>query len=86
MSSLRGRWSCGLRLDSDVLVQYQLRAQQMAQERFVATAAYGDGGPWYLPTAEEYPAGGYEVRMAFCSPATDGLLTTGIRKLLQPSA
>ena len=44
-----------LHLPSESFVEYQLRAQAAAPSRFVACAAYGDGGPWYIPTAEAYP-------------------------------
>jgi hypothetical protein len=72
-----------LHLPAEVFVEYQLRAQrELAPARFVATAAYGDGGPWYIPTKEEYPFGGYEVRVAFCDPAIDDQLTAGMKALL----
>ena len=45
-------------------------------------AAYGDGGPWYVPTRAEFPAGGYEVDFAFCAPETDGQLRRAIASLL----
>jgi len=54
----------------------------MQQDQFVAAAAYGDGGPWYIPIKEEYPAGGYEVSVAFCHHEVDALLTAGIEQLL----
>ncbi|MBM3889921.1 MAG: hypothetical protein FJ388_12465, partial [Verrucomicrobia bacterium] len=59
-----------------------LRAQQMQPRRFVATAAYGDGGPWYIPVKQEYPKGGYEVSVANCSEAVDDILTRGMRDVL----
>jgi len=34
------------------------RAQAAGKDRAVACAAYGDGGPWHLPTAVAYPEGG----------------------------
>ncbi len=71
-----------LHLPAESFVEYQLRAQELAPKRFVATAAYGDDGPWYIPTREEYPHGGYEVSVAFCDPEVDDLLTAGMRKLL----
>jgi hypothetical protein len=71
-----------LHLPGESFVQYQLRAQQMQPSRFVATAAYGDGGPWYIPVKEEYPNGGYEVSVAFCGPEMDSLLTTGMDRIL----
>ena len=71
-----------LHLPAECFLEYQLRAQKLGRERFVATAAYGDGGPWYIPTTEAYPQGGYEVSVAFCDPGVDGTLTRGIGELL----
>lgn len=71
-----------LHLPAECFVQYQLRAQQMRPDDFIAVAAYGDGGPWYVPVKEEYPYGGYEVSVAFCDPQIDDLLTASIRRTL----
>lgn len=71
-----------LHLPGEPFVEYQLRAQILHPDRFVAVAGYGDGGPWYLPTAEAYTQGGYEVNVAFCDPQVDLMLTTGIEHLL----
>lgn len=73
------RW---LHLPGECFVEYQLRAQQLRPGGFVAVAAYGDGGTWYIPTKEEYPLGGYEPSVANCDPEIDDLLTDGMRKLL----
>lgn len=82
LSTLRVNDTHLLHLPAECFVQYQLRAQKMQPNRFVATAAYGDGGPWYVPVAEEYPRGGYEVSVAFCDPEVDGLLTNAMQQLL----
>ena len=74
-----------LHLPGEVFVEYQLAAQKMAPDRFVAVAAYGDDGPWYLPTAEAYPQGGYEVSVAFCEPEIDRLLSDSCRNLAKPA-
>ncbi len=71
-----------LHLAGECFVEYQLRAQQMQPSLFVATAAYGDDGTWYVPVKEEYPHGGYEVSAAFSDPGIDDLITDGMRKLL----
>jgi hypothetical protein len=71
-----------LHLPGESYVEYQLRAQQAATGRFVACAAYGDGGPWYIPTADAYPQGGYSVSVAWCDPQIDPMLTGGIKALL----
>jgi hypothetical protein len=72
-----------LHLPAESFLEYQLRAQQLAPGRFVATAAYGDGGPWYIPVKEAYPQGGYEVSVANCADAIDDILTRGIREVLK---
>jgi hypothetical protein len=71
-----------LHLPGECFVDYQLRAQKVQPTRFVATAAYGDSGTWYIPTQEEYPLGGYEVSVAFCDPQIDPLLTQAMQTLL----
>lgn len=71
-----------LHLPAECFVAYQLRAQSLAPGRFVATAAYGDGGSWYIPTKVEYPAGGYEISVAFSEPGIDDLITSAMKKLL----
>ncbi len=82
LSSLRVNKATLLHLPSECFIEYQLRAQATAPDRFVACAAYGDGGPWYIPTAEAYPEGGYAVSVAWCDPAIDGILTQGIARLV----
>lgn len=86
LSSLQVNNVSLLHLPSECFVEYQLRAQAAAPGRFVACAAYGDGGPWYIPTAEAYPQGGYAVSVAWCDPAIDEILTSGILKLLAKNA
>jgi len=71
-----------LHLPAECFIEYQLRAQAVAPNRFVACAAYGDGGPWYVPTKEAYPQGGYAVSVAWCAPEMDQLLSGGIQWML----
>ena len=82
LSSLSVNQTTLLHLPAECFVEYQLRAQQLEPGRFVATAAYGDGGPWYIPTKEAFPEGGYEVSVALCEPEVDGLLTACMTSLL----
>jgi hypothetical protein len=82
LSALRINDVALLHLPAECFVEYQLRAQQMQPSRFIATAAYGDGGPWYIPVAEEYPNGGYEVSVAFCDPQIDPMLGKAVASLL----
>lgn len=74
-----------LHLPAESFLEYQLRSQQMQPGRFVATAAYGDGGAWYIPVKEAFPQGGYEVTVANCAPAMDDLMSAGIRQILSPA-
>ncbi len=71
-----------LHLPAESFVEYQLRAQSISPGRFVATAAYGDGGAWYIPTKQAFPQGGYEVSVANCDVSMDDLMSQGIRTLL----
>ena len=71
-----------LHLPAECFVEYQLRVQASAPNRFVACAAYGDGGPWYIPTASAYPQGGYAVSVAWCDRQVDQILSGGIANLL----
>lgn len=71
-----------LHLPGEPFVEYQLRAQAIYPDQFLAMAGYGDGGPWYLPTAEAYRQGGYEVSVAFCDPRIDTILMQGIERLM----
>lgn len=83
LSSLNLNNTTLLHLPAECFVEYQLRAQSIGgKDRFIATAAYGDGGPWYLPVKEEYPAGGYEVSVAFCEDDVDSKLTQGMQALI----
>ena len=82
LSSLRVNEVSLLHLPAECFIEYQLRAQAAAAGRFVACAAYGDGGPWYIPTADAYPQGGYAVGVAWCAPEMDQVLSRGIGTLL----
>ena len=71
-----------LHLPAELFVEYQLRAQELRSGQPVLIAAYGDGGPWYIPTESEYPMGGYETVVAFSKPAIDQQVSAAIRRLL----
>lgn len=74
-----------LHLPAESFVEYQLAAQAMVPDRLLATAAYGDGGPWYIPTDPEYDCGGYEVSVAFADRSIDPALQQAIRQVLHPA-
>jgi len=83
LSALHINDTAMLHLPAECFIEYQLRAQKTAPSRFVATAAYGDGGPWYIPVKEEYPNGGYEVSVAFSDPQIDPILSEAMITLLK---
>ncbi|MAT16360.1 MAG: hypothetical protein CMJ46_13945 [Planctomyces sp.] len=75
-----------LHLPGELFVEYQLAAQEMVPDRFVAVAAYGDYGPGYIGTEIAYSQGGYETgQVSRVSPAVEGVLMSAIRKLLAPA-
>ena len=83
LSALEVNQATLLHLPAECFIEYQLRAQELCPDRFVATAAYGDGGAWYIPIKEEYRCGGYEISVAFSEPAIDDLITAALKRLLQ---
>lgn len=54
-----------LHLPAETFVEYQLEAQRQRPDTMLATAAYGDGGPWYIPLHRSFAEGGYEPSVAF---------------------
>jgi hypothetical protein len=77
-----GKRGCLLHLPAESFIEFQLHAQEQRPDGFVAVAAYGDGGPWYIPTAKAYPEGGYEPSVAFVDPAAEAVLRAGISTLV----
>ena len=71
-------------MPGELFVEYQLAAQKMAPEQFVAMAAYGEYGPGYVCTKIAYSQGGYEPsdRASRVSPAVEEVLMTAMKKLL----
>lgn len=74
-----------LHLPGELFVEYQLAAQQLRQDLFVALAAYGDDGPGYIGTEIAYAEGGYETSQpaSRVAPAVEGVLMDAIQRLLQ---
>ena len=66
-----------------MFVEYQLYAQSLRPEpgAFVAVAAYSDNGLWYVPTASEYPKGGYESGVTFAADRNEAGIKTGCEAL-----
>jgi hypothetical protein len=72
-----------LHLPAETFVEYQLKAQRSRPGTFLATAAYGDGGPWYIPLARSFAEGGYEPSVALVSRETEPGYQKAIDDLLR---
>lgn len=74
-----------LHLPGELFVEYQLAAKAERPDLFVAMAAYGDYGPWYIGTAVAYEEGGYETSPSASNvaPEVEGVLMAAVRRLLQ---
>ena len=73
-----------LHMPGELFVEYQFAAKGQRSELFVAMAAYGDYGPWYIGTSIAYDQGGYETSPSASNvgPEAEPVLMGAIRKLL----
>ena len=71
-----------LHLPGEAFIEYQLYAQSLRPEDFIATAAYGELGTGYICTDKAFVEGGYEPTQSFVGPPTESLLKAAIRDLL----
>ncbi len=76
-----------LHMPGELCVEYQLAAQRMCPEAFVAMAAYGDYAPGYICTKIAYTQGGYEAsnRASHVAPRVEPLLIEVMQALLDDS-
>ena len=72
-----------LHLPAETFVEYQLNAQRVRPGSFLATAAYGDGGPWYIPLTRSFAEGGYEPSVALVGRETEPGYQKAIDDLLR---
>ena len=74
-----------LHMPGELFVEYQLAAQQLRPDLFVAMAAYGDYAPGYIGTGIAYGQGGYETspRASLVAPAVENVLLDAMRTLLE---
>jgi hypothetical protein len=74
---------CVLHLPGEALIEYQLYAQALRPDAFIAVASYGDLGMSYIPLARHFQeVGGYEDRVAYAAPETETLLKQVIQKVI----
>jgi len=72
-----------LHLPGEPFVEFQLYAQSLRPDRFVAVAGYGEGGPGYICTDAAHDEGGYEPTQAMVGPPTEAVLRGAIEELLR---
>ncbi|MBY0587416.1 hypothetical protein K2X85_09585 [bacterium] len=82
VSSLSINQMRSVHLPGECFVEYQLRLAERLPKEFVLGCAYGDGGPWYIPIADCYPQGGYEVEQAFCEKIIDAKMSQAIEQVI----
>ncbi|MEX2286867.1 MAG: hypothetical protein WD648_07245 [Planctomycetaceae bacterium] len=71
-------------LPGELFIEYQLAAQAMRPDDFVAMAAYGDYGPGYIGTKAAYSQGGYETGPpSRTAPEVEDVLMEAMRQLLK---
>jgi hypothetical protein len=72
-----------LHMPGELFVEYQIAAQELRPDNFVAMAAYGDYGPGYIGTEIAYNQGGYETGVVSrVAPAVERVLMKAIKGLL----
>lgn len=84
LSCLKLGTACVLHMPGELFVEYQLAAQRMRPDAFIAMAAYGDYGPGYIGTEIAYSQGGYETGIVSrVAPAVEKVLTDAMEQLLE---
>lgn len=71
-----------LSFPSEPCVEYQLYAQSLVPEQFVACAAYGNGIYFYIPTEKMFKEGGYEPSASVTTPKIEKIFKHAIKHLL----
>jgi len=80
---LRLKDAYSVHIPGESFVQYQLGAQAIRPDNFVAMAAYAEG-LGYIGNEKAYGEGGYEITVSATTLAAEKVIMDGIRKLLLP--
>ena len=73
-----------LHFPGELFVEYQLAAQKLRPNDFVALAAYGDYAPGYIGDAISYTQGGYETgKVSRVAPEVESVLMLALKELLK---
>ena len=73
-----------LHLPGETFIEYQLFAQGLWPEAFVAVAGYGDLGPGYITLARSFAEGGYEPTDSFVSGEAEQIMRDAIERVMRP--
>ena len=73
-----------LHLPGETFIEYQLFAQGLWPEAFVAVAGYGDLGPGYITLARSFAEGGYEPTDSFVSGEAEQIMRDAIERVMGP--
>jgi hypothetical protein len=73
-----------LHMPGELFVEYQLAAQKLRPDLFIAMAAYGDYAPGYIGTEIAYSQGGYETepRVSLVAPSVEPVVNNALNRLL----
>lgn len=71
-----------LHLPAESFIEYQLYAQSLRSDDFIAVAAYGEGGPGYICSDAALEEGGYEPTDARVGPPSEWRLKAAIHGLI----
>jgi hypothetical protein len=71
-----------LHLPGECMIDFQLYAQSLVPDRFLAVASYGEGGTSYICTEASYQESGYEPSASNLAPQAEQVLKKAIRTLL----
>jgi hypothetical protein len=72
-----------LHLPGECMIEFQLYAQSLRPNDFIAVAAYGDVGPGYICTEKSFSEGGYEPSASRGGRKSEYVLKDVIRRLLE---
>ena len=73
-----------LNLPGETFIEYQLFAQDIRPDVFVAVASYGDLGTGYITLEQSFEEGGYEPKDSFVSGKSEAIMRRAIETVLCP--
>ncbi len=69
-------------LPGEIFIEYQLHAQALRPDAFVAVAGYGDLGTGYITLEKSFAEGGYEPVDAFVSGQSEAIMRAAIARVV----